>query len=134
MELESDSNSIRILKIPRTKRDLTIGRMNVVIYINEKWLFVNGYGMKNNIKRPVFDLCREMEDRDMTMEEYIQYETEKALRNGKVYNWKTGTYGKILYNKDVQYLRFFETEFSAIIYNDAFTSKSGFSSEPMINP
>ncbi|GJW43917.1 hypothetical protein Tco_0072716, partial [Tanacetum coccineum] len=36
-----------------------------------------------------------MEDRDMTMEEYVQYETEKALRNGVVYNWETATHSKI---------------------------------------
>ncbi|GJY60475.1 hypothetical protein Tco_0461132, partial [Tanacetum coccineum] len=36
-----------------------------------------------------------MEDRDMTMEEYVQYEPEKALRNAKVYNWKSATYGKM---------------------------------------
>ncbi|GKD82805.1 hypothetical protein Tco_1349644, partial [Tanacetum coccineum] len=35
----------------------------------------------------------EMEDLDMTIEEYVQYETEKAFRNGKVYNWETVTYG-----------------------------------------
>ncbi|GJT81668.1 zf-CCHC domain-containing protein [Tanacetum coccineum] len=34
----------------------------------------------------------EMEDRDMTMEEYVQYEIEKALKNGKVYSWETTTY------------------------------------------
>nr|GEY72515.1 hypothetical protein [Tanacetum cinerariifolium] len=29
-----------------------------------------------------------MEDYDMTMEEHVQYETKKALRNGKVYTWE----------------------------------------------
>ncbi|GJR96770.1 reverse transcriptase domain-containing protein [Tanacetum coccineum] len=76
----------------------------------------------------------ETEDRDMTMEEYIQYETEKALRNGKVYNWETATYGKIWYDEDVHYLRFFKTEFPAIIYNDALTSELEFSSKPIVNP
>nr|GEU40673.1 hypothetical protein [Tanacetum cinerariifolium] len=28
----------------------------------------------------------------MTMEEYIQYETENALRNNQVYNWETAKY------------------------------------------
>ncbi|GKC97442.1 hypothetical protein Tco_1167717, partial [Tanacetum coccineum] len=36
-----------------------------------------------------------MDDPDITMEEYVQHETERALKNGKVYNWKTATYGKI---------------------------------------
>ncbi|GKA33136.1 hypothetical protein Tco_0719503 [Tanacetum coccineum] len=56
-----------------------------------------------------------MEDRDMTMEEYLQYENEKALRNDKIYNWETGTYGKIRYVEDINDLRFFETKFLAIV-------------------
>ncbi|GKF74166.1 hypothetical protein Tco_0220498, partial [Tanacetum coccineum] len=72
-----------------------------------------------------------MDDPDITMEEYVQLETERALRNGKVYNWETITYGKIWYDEDVHYLRFFEEEFPAIVYNDALASKSDFSSEPM---
>ncbi|GJU78078.1 hypothetical protein Tco_1275148 [Tanacetum coccineum] len=76
----------------------------------------------------------EMDDPDITMEEYVQLESERALRNGKVYNWETATYGKIWYDEDVHYLRFFETEFPAIVYNDALASKSDFSSEPTISP
>nr|GEY18057.1 hypothetical protein [Tanacetum cinerariifolium] len=45
----------------------------------------------------------EMEERDMTMEEYVQYETEKALRN-------------------------------AIVYDDALSLESCFSSEPTVSP
>ncbi|GJX69090.1 ribonuclease H-like domain-containing protein [Tanacetum coccineum] len=37
----------------------------------------------------------EMDGPSITMEEYVHYETEKDLRNGKVYNWETATYGKI---------------------------------------
>nr|GEU96530.1 hypothetical protein [Tanacetum cinerariifolium] len=33
-----------------------------------------------------------MDDPDITIEEYVQFETDRALRNGKVYNWKTATY------------------------------------------
>ncbi|GJS78408.1 hypothetical protein Tco_0728289 [Tanacetum coccineum] len=74
-----------------------------------------------------------MEDRNMTMEEYVQYETEKALRNGKVYNWKIATYGKIRYVEDINDLRFFETKFPATVYDDALSLESGFSSEPMVS-
>ncbi|GKA62370.1 pentatricopeptide repeat-containing protein [Tanacetum coccineum] len=76
----------------------------------------------------------EMEDRDMTIEEYVQYETEKALRNGKVYNWKTTTYGKIRYVEDINDLRFFETKFPSIVYDDALISELEFSSEPTVSP
>nr|GEX55254.1 hypothetical protein [Tanacetum cinerariifolium] len=34
-----------------------------------------------------------MDDPDITMEEYVRHETERALKNGKVYNLKTATYG-----------------------------------------
>ncbi|GJS91634.1 hypothetical protein Tco_0774270 [Tanacetum coccineum] len=70
----------------------------------------------------------------MTMEEYVQYEIEKALRNGKVYNWETATYGKIRYIDDINDLRFFETKFPAIVYDDALTSELDFSSEPTVSP
>ncbi|GJX46402.1 hypothetical protein Tco_0271592 [Tanacetum coccineum] len=46
-----------------------------------------------------------MEDRDMTLEEYVQYEIEKALRN----------------------------EFPAIVYEDALSLESGFSYEPTVS-
>ncbi|GJV12674.1 hypothetical protein Tco_1354215 [Tanacetum coccineum] len=52
----------------------------------------------------------------------------------QVYNWETAMYGKILYDEDVHYLRFFEKEFPAIVYNDALASKSDFSYEPMVRP
>ncbi|GJS22116.1 hypothetical protein Tco_0450748 [Tanacetum coccineum] len=73
-----------------------------------------------------------MEDRDMTMEEYVQYETEKALRNGKVYNWETATYDKIRYVDDINDLIFFEMKFLAIVFDYALTSELEFSSEPTV--
>ncbi|GKA30810.1 hypothetical protein Tco_0717115, partial [Tanacetum coccineum] len=33
----------------------------------------------------------EIDDPSTFMEEYVQFETEKSLRNGQVYNWETGT-------------------------------------------
>ncbi|GJU56841.1 hypothetical protein Tco_1234607 [Tanacetum coccineum] len=76
----------------------------------------------------------EIDDPDITIEEYVQLETERALRKSKEYNWETATYGKIWDDEDVHYLRLFETEFPVIVYNDAWESKSGFSSEPTVSP
>nr|GEU51746.1 hypothetical protein [Tanacetum cinerariifolium] len=59
-----------------------------------------------------------IDDPDITMEEYIRIEEEKARRRGKVYNWETATYGKILYDEDVHDLRSVETEFPTIVFND----------------
>ncbi|GKB45419.1 hypothetical protein Tco_0896172 [Tanacetum coccineum] len=35
-----------------------------------------------------------MDDPDITMEEYIQVEVEKARRHGQAFNWETATYAK----------------------------------------
>ncbi|GKC56864.1 hypothetical protein Tco_1084462, partial [Tanacetum coccineum] len=72
-------------------------------------------------------------DRDVTMKEYVQYETEKALRKGKVYNWEPATYGKIRYVEDINDFRFFETKIPVIVYDDPLSLESGFSSEPKVS-
>ncbi|GJU66084.1 hypothetical protein Tco_1252343 [Tanacetum coccineum] len=115
-----------------------------------------------------------MDNPNITIEEYIRLEEEKARRRGKVYNWETATYGKIWDNKDVydlgsvesefpaivlknnnkkvnmpsfpppeptvsclndlDFFKDFEKEFPTIVYNDALTSKSNFSTEPTLGP
>ncbi|GJS59840.1 hypothetical protein Tco_0654624 [Tanacetum coccineum] len=75
-----------------------------------------------------------MDDPNITMEEYIRLEEEKAHRRGKVYNWETTTYGRIWCNEDVHDLRSVETEFPALVFNDAFTSEVTHSCEPTISP
>ncbi|GKB62991.1 hypothetical protein Tco_0919177, partial [Tanacetum coccineum] len=74
-----------------------------------------------------------MDDPNITMEEYIKLEEEKARRRGKVYNRETATYGKIWDNEDVHDLRSVENEFPAIVFNDALTSKVTHSCEPTEN-
>ncbi|GJV15316.1 hypothetical protein Tco_1360639 [Tanacetum coccineum] len=75
-----------------------------------------------------------MDDPNITMEEYIRLEEEKACRRGKVYNWETAKYGKIWYDEDVHDLRSVETEFLAIVFNDKLTSEEALSCEPTISP
>ncbi|GJT18067.1 hypothetical protein Tco_0876773 [Tanacetum coccineum] len=70
-----------------------------------------------------------MDDPNITMEEYIRLEEEKAHRRDKVYNWETATY----VSYDFDYFKEFEKEFPAIAYNDALTSKLDFSPEPNDN-
>ncbi|GKE90765.1 hypothetical protein Tco_1571860 [Tanacetum coccineum] len=74
-----------------------------------------------------------MDDPNITMEEYIKLEEEKARRRGKVYNWETSTRGKIWDNEDVHDLRSVETEFPTIVFNDTLTSEAGLSCEPMVS-
>nr|GEU87077.1 hypothetical protein [Tanacetum cinerariifolium] len=93
-----------------------------------------------------------MDDQNITIEEYIRLEEEKAQKHGKVFNWEIAKYGKIWYDEDVHDLRFVETEFLAIVfndnltsnehylvnlpivYNDALMSKSDFPTEPTLCP
>ncbi|GKC57564.1 hypothetical protein Tco_1085162 [Tanacetum coccineum] len=75
-----------------------------------------------------------MDDPNITIEEYIRLEEEKARRRGKVYNWETATYGKIWCDEDVHDLRSVKTEFPVIFYNDALTSEVALSCEPTVSP
>ncbi|GKC49896.1 hypothetical protein Tco_1072641, partial [Tanacetum coccineum] len=75
-----------------------------------------------------------MDDPNITMKEYSKLEEEKARRRGKMYNWETATYGKIWNDEDVHNLRSVETEFPAIVLNDALTPEVTLSYEPMVSP
>ncbi|GKC88024.1 hypothetical protein Tco_1148673 [Tanacetum coccineum] len=64
-----------------------------------------------------------MDDPNITMEEYIRLEEEKARRRGKVYKWETAKYGKIWDNEDVYDLGSVETKFPVIVFNDTLMSE-----------
>ncbi|GJT86335.1 hypothetical protein Tco_1068052 [Tanacetum coccineum] len=74
-----------------------------------------------------------MDDPNITMEEYIRLEEEKAHRHSKVFNWETAKYGKIWYDEDVHDFRSVETEFPAIAFNDSLTSGETPSCEPSVS-
>ncbi|GJS65232.1 hypothetical protein Tco_0679796 [Tanacetum coccineum] len=74
-----------------------------------------------------------MDDPNITMEEYIRLEEEKAHRRGKVYNWETAKYGKIWYDEDVHDLGSNETKFQAIVFNDELSSEKTLSCEPTVS-
>ncbi|GKC19781.1 hypothetical protein Tco_1021931 [Tanacetum coccineum] len=67
-----------------------------------------------------------MYDPNMTMEEYIKLEKEKAHRRCRVFNWETATYRKIRVNDDFYDLRYAETEFPAIALNDELSFEKHF--------
>ncbi|GJT79801.1 hypothetical protein Tco_1054143 [Tanacetum coccineum] len=71
-----------------------------------------------------------MDDPNITMEEYIRLEEEKARKRGKVFNWETAKYGKIWYDEDIHDLRSVETEFPSIAFNNAVSSEKHF----LVNP
>ncbi|GJS67400.1 hypothetical protein Tco_0681964 [Tanacetum coccineum] len=71
-----------------------------------------------------------MDDPNITIEEYIRLEEEKAQKHGKVFKWETAKYGKIWYNEDIHDLRSVETKFPAIAFNDGVSSEKHF----LVNP
>nr|GEU30936.1 retrovirus-related Pol polyprotein from transposon TNT 1-94 [Tanacetum cinerariifolium] len=81
----------------------------------------------------------EMEDRDMTMKEHVQYETEKALRNGKVYNWKTATYvspqhiDEINLKKETSLSEYDGGEYNVTSFNDLFPFNVFFVNDPKLD-
>ncbi|GKC58710.1 hypothetical protein Tco_1086308 [Tanacetum coccineum] len=64
-----------------------------------------------------------MDNPNVTMEEYIRIEEEKARRRA---------YSQCF--DDLYFLKDFENEFPAIVYNDAQRSKSNLLTEPILNP
>ncbi|GJR18631.1 hypothetical protein Tco_0967158 [Tanacetum coccineum] len=74
-----------------------------------------------------------MDNPNITMEEYIRLEEEKARKCRKVFNWETAMYSKIWYDEDVHDLRSVETEFLAIVFNDKLSSEKTLSCEPTVS-
>ncbi|GJW29001.1 hypothetical protein Tco_0045876 [Tanacetum coccineum] len=71
-----------------------------------------------------------MDDPNITMEEYIRLEEEKARKHGKVFSWETAKYGQIWYDEDIHDLRSVETQFPSIAFNDQISLKKHF----LVNP
>ncbi|GKG30638.1 hypothetical protein Tco_0423126, partial [Tanacetum coccineum] len=67
-----------------------------------------------------------MDDINLTMEEYIKLEEEKAHKCGEVFNWQIATYGKIRVDDDLHDLSSMEVEFPVIVINDAFALQDTF--------
>ncbi|GKE66546.1 hypothetical protein Tco_1520707, partial [Tanacetum coccineum] len=77
--------------------------------------------------------CYKINDLNITIEEYIRLEEEKARKCGKVFNWVTTKYGKIWYDEDIHDLRSVETEFPSIAFNDEVSSEKTLSCEPTVS-
>ncbi|GKF32845.1 hypothetical protein Tco_0102643, partial [Tanacetum coccineum] len=56
-----------------------------------------------------------MDNPNLTMEEYVRLEEEKACKHGKVFDWQTATYGKIRVDDAFYDLRSMEAEFPTSI-------------------
>nr|GEW56971.1 hypothetical protein [Tanacetum cinerariifolium] len=75
-----------------------------------------------------------MDNLDITIEEYIELEAEKARRRDQTFNWETVMYGKVMYCEDIDYFKDFETDLPSIVYKDALASDHEISSEPTVSP
>ncbi|GKE91471.1 hypothetical protein Tco_1572566, partial [Tanacetum coccineum] len=64
-----------------------------------------------------------MDNPNLTMEEYVGLEKEKARKRGKVFDCQTATYGKIRVDDNFYDLRSMEAEFPTIVVNDDFAPK-----------
>ncbi|GJT70764.1 hypothetical protein Tco_1030050 [Tanacetum coccineum] len=76
-----------------------------------------------------------MDDPNITMEEYIRLEKEKAQRHGRTFNWQTATFEKVKnYDDEDGCFIDFETEFPAIVFDNTLTSNTPLPSEPTVCP
>ncbi|GKA20209.1 hypothetical protein Tco_0700198 [Tanacetum coccineum] len=74
-----------------------------------------------------------MDNPNITMEDYIKLEGEKALSRGEKFNWQTATYGKMEYCEDEDdCFTNFESKFPAIVLDD--TPREVLSWKPTVSP
>ncbi|GJZ26224.1 hypothetical protein Tco_0570477 [Tanacetum coccineum] len=99
-------------------------------WFSEQVRLAGDLGSTNDVLIPLV----EMDDANLTMEEYIELEAETARRRGQMYNWETSTYGKVRYHENFGYFKDFETNFPAIIFDDALATNHKISSQPTVSP
>ncbi|GJT51495.1 hypothetical protein Tco_0977652 [Tanacetum coccineum] len=76
-----------------------------------------------------------MDDPNITMEEYIRIEEEKARKHGKVFNWETAKYGKIcsLNNDEINFRisfdEFDDEDYTVVFEKNSFSYKIIFAND-----
>ncbi|GJY36948.1 hypothetical protein Tco_0422326 [Tanacetum coccineum] len=76
-----------------------------------------------------------MDNPNITMEEYIRLQEEKARCRGETFNWQTATYGKMEYCEDEDdCFTNFKTKFPAIVLDNTLTSDAAISCGPTVSP
>ncbi|GJW34043.1 hypothetical protein Tco_0054075 [Tanacetum coccineum] len=76
-----------------------------------------------------------MDNPNITMEEYIGLQEEKALSRGETFCWQAATYGKMEDCEDEDdCFTNFETKFSAIVLDNTLTSDASIPYEPTVSP
>nr|GEU61639.1 hypothetical protein [Tanacetum cinerariifolium] len=90
----------------------------------------NSYYQAFNVKSLFGEI--EMDDPNITMEEYIQLMADNAHKHGQMFDWETAMYSKIY--DDIDLFKDFEADFAAIIYNEALASNPKVASKPTVSP
>ncbi|GJS24829.1 hypothetical protein Tco_0453461 [Tanacetum coccineum] len=74
-----------------------------------------------------------MDDPNITIEEYIILQEEKAQSHGETFDWQTAIYGKMKYyeNEDDSFMNL-EIEYPVMVFDD--TSDAALLCEPTVNP
>ncbi|GKB18339.1 hypothetical protein Tco_0852262 [Tanacetum coccineum] len=76
-----------------------------------------------------------MDDPNITIEEYIRLEEEKAHRHSRTFNWQTARFGKVKYYEDEDdCFSYFKTEFPAIVFDNTLTLDTALPCEPTSSP
>nr|GEW48895.1 MAK10-like protein [Tanacetum cinerariifolium] len=108
--------------------------------IQQRRYNVSAPGLHKKMRTFKNQIRRKIDDPNITTEEYIRLEEEKACRRGKGDNDKvnipsfTSPEPEAGYSNDLDYFKGFENEFPAIVYNDALKSKLDSLTEPTISP
>ncbi|GJR99628.1 hypothetical protein Tco_0316137 [Tanacetum coccineum] len=129
-DLNNMETTMNVSPIPTTRihkdhpKDHIIGDINSATQTRRMTKISEELAMANTFR---------MDNPNITMEEYIRVEEEKARRHGKVYNWETAKYGKIWYDEDVHDLRSVEIEFPTIVFNDELSFEKTLSCEPTVS-
>ncbi|GJT99665.1 hypothetical protein Tco_1110004 [Tanacetum coccineum] len=87
----------------------------------------------DNSKKQKIDENVKMDNPNITIEEYIRLEEEKARRRVNM-PLLPSPKPTVSYFDDLDFFKDFENEFPAIVYNDAQTSKSDLLTEPTLSP
>ncbi|GJT35157.1 hypothetical protein Tco_0925576 [Tanacetum coccineum] len=93
--------------------------------------FLNQYSVFDSI---IYTALK-MDNLNITMEENIRIQEEKALSRGETFNWQTATYGKMEYYEDKDdCLTNFKSKFPARVLDNTMTPREALSWEPTVSP
>ncbi|GJU66230.1 hypothetical protein Tco_1252489 [Tanacetum coccineum] len=134
-DLKKDSENDEILK--PSSSELTVNLDYIKDFKNEFPAIVYNDGLTSKLDLEIEPprLRLRMDNPNITIEEYIRLQKEKALSRGETFNWQTATYSKMEYYEDEDdYFTNFETKFPAIVLDNTLTSDAEISCGSTVSP